>query len=100
MREAVVRGLTLPVAIVLVWAVVAHAGWVNARILVAPDRVLLAPFRDTDAAYLWAGLGASLARMAIGFTAGVTLGPQRQLLGTTPFGGLDDIGVLFEVKTE
>jgi uncharacterized repeat protein (TIGR03803 family) len=31
-------------------------------------------------------------------TAGVTLGPQRQLVGTTPFGGIDDIGVLFEVK--
>ncbi len=74
MGKAAARGFALPIAIVLVWAAVAHAGWVNARFLVAPDRVLLAPFRDADAAFLWAGLGASLARMAIGFTAGVTLG--------------------------
>jgi sulfonate transport system permease protein len=74
MRESAARGLVIPVGLLVAWAIAAHTGWVNTRLLVAPDRVLLAPFRDPDAAFLWSGLGVSLLRTSAGFTTGVALG--------------------------
>ena len=76
MRDAGVlrRGLVLPCGLVALWALVTHAGLVNTHLFVAPDRVLLAPFTNDDAAEIWADLGASFVRLTEGFTIGATLG--------------------------
>jgi sulfonate transport system permease protein len=85
MGKAAVRGLVIPVGLVVAWTIAAHAGWANTRLLVAPDRALLAPFRDHDAAFLWSALGASLLRMSAGFVTGVALGgPLGLALALSP----------------
>jgi sulfonate transport system permease protein len=74
------RGLVIPCGLLAAWAVVSHAGWVNPHLLVPPDRVLLAPFVNEEAANLWSALGASLLRMVVGFAAGTVLGGTLGIL--------------------
>jgi sulfonate transport system permease protein len=74
MRERSWRGFAIPVAFVLAWAVASRAGWIDSPLLVAPGRVLRAPFTDPEAQYLWAGVGTSLLRMTAGFAMGTALG--------------------------
>jgi sulfonate transport system permease protein len=74
MRERSWRGFAIPVGFVVLWAVASRVGWIDSPLLVAPERVLRAPFTDPDAEYLWAAVGTSLLRMAAGFTAGAALG--------------------------
>jgi sulfonate transport system permease protein len=68
------RGLAVPAALVVLWAVTAHLGLVNRHILPPVEKVLLAPFLDPDGRNLWPALGISLARMLGGFAIGASAG--------------------------
>lgn len=71
---ALLRGAVLPLGLLVLWAVAAHSGIVNTRILVPPEKVALVPFADDHGRHLWAGLSASLARMLGGFAVGAAAG--------------------------
>ena len=51
------RGLLIPCVLVVAWAVAGHVGETRSRLLVPPERVLLAPFVDADARNLWRAPG-------------------------------------------
>ena len=68
------RGLAAPTALIAVWFVASHSGWVDSRLLVAPERILAVPFDDPDGRTLWPALVASVCRMLAGFAIGAGLG--------------------------
>jgi sulfonate transport system permease protein len=70
----VVRGLVLPVVLLLVWGAASHAGWVDRRILPPPEHVAHTAVDQLFHQGLLANLGASLARDMIGFVLGTLLG--------------------------
>src|SRR5690606_11609207 len=83
------RGLVLPVVFVAVWALVTHAGWVNTRLIVPPEKVLFVawdyivhgPFLKALFFSLWrdgAGfIAGSLAGIALGSLLGVSVWAER-----------------------
>ncbi|WP_148716135.1 ABC transporter permease [Chitinolyticbacter meiyuanensis] len=88
------RGLVLPVVFIAVWALVTHVGWVNTRLIVPPEKVLVVawdyivhgPFIRALLASLWRdGAGfvtGSLAGIALGSLLGVS-GWAERLIGPT-----------------
>ena len=68
------RGLVLPVAAVLLWWLLSHAGLVNSALLVPPEKVLATAVEQISGGKLWRALGASLAREFTGFAIGTIAG--------------------------
>ena len=68
------RGLVLPVAAVLLWWLLSHAGLVNSALLVPPEKVLATAVEQISGGKLWRALGASLAREFTGFAIGTLAG--------------------------
>jgi sulfonate transport system permease protein len=68
------RGYVLPIILLAAWAGLGHTPWADPKLLVPLEQVVLAPFRDKDAANLWAALGASLLRLLAGYAIGVAAG--------------------------
>jgi sulfonate transport system permease protein len=68
------RGLLVPALFLATWFVLSHSGWVDSRLLVAPERALTVPFADPDGRMLWPALAASIGRMLAGFAIGASLG--------------------------
>lgn len=73
-RRVLVRGMVLPLALLALWAAVAHSGLVNTRIIVPVERVLAVPFTDVHGRHLWMGMVVSLLRMLAGFGIGAAAG--------------------------
>lgn len=71
---AVRRGLALPLALLVAWALVCGYGLVNPHILVSPLAVLEAAKAQIASGALWEHLQASLTRNLAGFTLGTALG--------------------------
>jgi sulfonate transport system permease protein len=63
-----------PVVLLVVWEVLAQAGWLTPQILPAPSKVIKTAFKLATAGSLLNDLGVSLARAAAGFTIGGTVG--------------------------
>ena len=84
------RGLVLPVAAVLLWALASHFHWVNSALLVSPLQVLGTGLDLVTSGQLWLNLRASLLRELTGFVIGSTGGlVLGGLLGLWPrFGRL------------
>ena len=70
----------LPAALVALWQVAAHAGWLSSRILPEPWQVLTAFWSLAESGELWAHLRTSLWRAAVGFGIGAGLGLLLGLL--------------------
>ncbi|MEN3348654.1 MAG: sulfonate transport system permease protein [Bradyrhizobium sp.] len=78
------RGLQLlswlaPVVLVIVWELLAQAGWLSPQVLPAPSKVVRTAFKLISAGSLLNDLGVSLLRAAAGFALGGSIG---FLLGT------------------
>lgn len=74
LNPVVLRGVAVPLGLLLAWTVVAHSGLVNSHLLVPVETVALVPFTDIHGRNLWPGLAASLARMLGGFAIGAAAG--------------------------
>lgn len=70
----------LPVALVALWQVAAHTGWLSSRILPEPWQVLTAFWSLAESGELWSHLRTSLWRAAMGFGIGAGLGLLLGLL--------------------
>jgi sulfonate transport system permease protein len=70
----------LPIALVALWQVAAHAGWLSSRILPEPWQVLTAFWSLAESGELWSHLRTSLWRAAVGFGIGAGLGLLLGLL--------------------
>lgn len=68
------RGLVVPAAFLLGWAVVTHAGMVRSPLAVPIERIVLLPFADEAGRQLWLALAASVGRLIVGFGIGVVAG--------------------------
>jgi sulfonate transport system permease protein len=73
------RGLQLlswlaPVVLLIVWEVLAQAGWLTPQILPAPSKVIKTAFKLATTGSLLNDLGVSLARAAAGFAIGGAVG--------------------------
>jgi len=73
------RGLQLlswfaPVVFLIVWELLAQAGWLTPHILPAPSKVIRTAFKLTTTGSLLNDLGISLARAAAGFAIGGAVG--------------------------
>jgi sulfonate transport system permease protein len=73
------RGLQLlswlaPVALVIVWEVLAQQGWLSPQVLPAPSKVIRTAFKLATAGSLLNDLGISLLRAGAGFAIGGTVG--------------------------
>ncbi|WP_455922939.1 ABC transporter permease [Pseudomonas putida] len=66
------KALALPIAIILLLEGVVRAGWLPAYQMPAPSEVLLT-LRDLAEGALWKHIGASLARVLLGFVVGASL---------------------------
>ncbi len=69
-----VRGWVLPVAIVLVWWLALHVGWVTSPLLVSPVAVWNRAVVQISSGALWDALSASLYRCLWGFVIGTLAG--------------------------
>jgi len=63
-----------PVVLLVVWEVLAQAGWLTPQILPAPSKVIKTAFKLATAGSLLNDLGVSLARAATGFAIGGAVG--------------------------
>jgi sulfonate transport system permease protein len=63
-----------PVAGAVLWTLGAHYGWISAQILPSPSLVFETLCGLASTGELWMHIGASLSRIAVGFTGGVALG--------------------------
>jgi sulfonate transport system permease protein len=73
------RGLLLlswlaPAALVIVWEVLARAGWISPQVLPAPDKIIATAIKLTTTGSLLNDLGVSLLRAAAGFATGGSVG--------------------------
>ena len=73
------RGLQLlswlaPVALLVVWELLAQAGWLSPQVLPAPSKVVRTAFKLVASGSLLNDLGISLLRAAAGFAIGGTVG--------------------------
>lgn len=68
------RAWILPLALLVLWQASVSLGWVDARVLVAPVRVLESAWAHLRSGELPEGMLASLARNLAGFTIGSTAG--------------------------
>ena len=59
-----------PVALIIVWELLAQVGWMSPQVLPAPSKVLRTAFKLAVSGSLLNDLGVSLLRAAIGFTIG------------------------------
>ena len=84
LRSVLGSGATLPVAIVAVWALATHFGWLDLRLWSSPELVLQSGWTALLDGSLIAALKASLMRdlagFAIGTSAGLVLGLLLALL--------------------
>jgi sulfonate transport system permease protein len=81
------RGLVVPALFIAAWFVLSHSGWVDNRLLVAPERALAVPFDDPNGRMLWPALAASVCRMLAGFAIGASLGVVLGfVMGLSSFG--------------
>ena len=84
------RGLLIPCVLALAWEMTARAGVFPEFVLPAPSTVASEFLRMAKAGELWNHLGASVARVAVGFALGATVG------GALGFGvGLNPRGEAF-----
>ncbi len=77
--DRALRGLLLPVLLLVLLEVAAGSGWVEARLLPPPSEIAatLWQLAQND---LWAHIGASLARVGVGFFIGAVLGVVAAVL--------------------
>lgn len=81
------RSLTVPLVFIAAWYALSRSGWVDSRLLVAPDRAFAVPFDDPDGRMLWPALAVSVCRMLAGFTIGAGLGAVLGfVMGLSPLG--------------
>jgi len=64
----------VPVALAVLWVLGSHYGWISAQILPSPTLVFETLGGLANTGELWMHIGASLSRIAVGFTGGVVLG--------------------------
>jgi sulfonate transport system permease protein len=64
----------VPVACAVLWALGSHYGWISPQILPSPTLVFETLGGLASSGELWMHIGASLSRIAVGFTGGVVLG--------------------------
>jgi sulfonate transport system permease protein len=74
MSRRLVRGLTIPALLLLVWEIASRTEIVNPRILPPVEEVVARLIHELAGGELLLNLGASLARDLTGFAAGTTLG--------------------------
>lgn len=74
LRPAVLRGLSLPIALLAGWALVCAYGLVNTRILVPPQAVFDTAIALIASGELWEHLRASLVRDLAGLALGTAVG--------------------------
>ena len=68
------RGLTVPLALIVAWAVVVDTGMVHSRLLVPVERVIAIAFIDDAGREVWRALAISAVRMMVGFAVGAATG--------------------------
>lgn len=64
----------VPVALAVLWVLGSHYGWISPQILPSPTLVFETLAGLASSGELWMHIGASLSRIAVGFTGGVVLG--------------------------
>jgi sulfonate transport system permease protein len=64
----------VPVALAVLWVLGSHYGWISPQILPSPTLVFETLAGLASSGELWMHIGASLSRIAVGFTGGVALG--------------------------
>ncbi|WP_158940114.1 ABC transporter permease [Burkholderia sp. S171] len=64
----------VPVACAVLWVLGSHYGWISAQILPSPTLVFDTLGGLASSGELWMHIGASVSRIAVGFTGGVLLG--------------------------
>ncbi|WP_415023494.1 ABC transporter permease subunit [Bradyrhizobium sp.] len=69
-----------PVLLVIVWEVLAQAGWLSPQVLPAPSKVVRTAFKLAVNGSLLNDLGVSLLRAAAGFTIGFAVGAGLGIL--------------------
>jgi sulfonate transport system permease protein len=79
------RGLQLlswiaPVLLVVIWEVLAKAGWLSPQVLPAPSKVIRTAFKLATTGSLLNDLGVSLLRAAAGFAIGAAVGATLGVL--------------------
>lgn len=80
LRQADLRGLVLPLALLAVWYFLTALQLVNTKLIVPPGAVLATAWKVVSGGELLAGLQASLLRDLAGFAAGSTAGILLGLL--------------------
>lgn len=81
--KTAVRGLWLPVALLIVWQALAGLRWLDVLFFPPPSVIAAAAVRMAQSGELWRHLGATLARMSVGLIIGSVLGvPFGILLAT------------------
>jgi sulfonate transport system permease protein len=78
--EGALRGAAIPISLILIWLLLIDTGLVTSNLLVPLGRVLSLPFFDDAGRQLWPALGASIARLVIGFAIGTAFGILLGLL--------------------
>jgi sulfonate transport system permease protein len=64
----------VPLALAVLWVLGSHYGWISPQILPSPTLVFDTLGGLASSGELWMHIGASLSRIAVGFTGGVVLG--------------------------
>ena len=64
----------VPLACAVLWVLGSHYGWISPQILPSPSLVFETLGGLASSGELWMHIGASLSRIAVGFTGGVVLG--------------------------
>ncbi|WP_338441841.1 ABC transporter permease subunit [Synechococcus elongatus IITB4] len=64
----------VPIALIIIWEILADIGWIPVRILPAPSAIFWAGIQLAQSGELWSHLGISAARAATGFFIGASLG--------------------------
>lgn len=72
--KKVLRGLTIPVLLLVLWSSAFRFGWVRTDFLAPPEQVWDTFLRLSSNGYLWESLYASLRRDVIGFCIGSVIG--------------------------
>lgn len=74
MAELSWKGLVLPAAALAVWSLAVENHLLSGPMAVSPVVLLQVPFIDPDGREIWAALGASLVRLALGGSLGAVAG--------------------------
>ncbi|MBS1213287.1 MAG: taurine transporter permease, partial [Proteobacteria bacterium] len=73
-NPATLRGLVIPLALLIVWEALSRLHWINPVLLASPSLIAKATVVYVENGELWDNLRTSLLRMTLGWLAGVGVG--------------------------